>query len=193
MRPFCVLSALPALYPSSSGMCRMLLNVPCYLALASDIHFCSFGISQSSSNFKELTLTVDTLFSIMRSSTARHFPRLPPAGRVCLSSLTKRTSATAFQLRPKCSQSVPAPQCSGDKGLTKSPSIFSSQFWGLRKVWSRAAVNTLRCLVGCTLGDFSSMWYLQAAHPDLGTGTIIAISSIKHFRSSNPDMLADRL
>ncbi|KAG9233077.1 hypothetical protein BJ875DRAFT_403730 [Amylocarpus encephaloides] len=112
----------------------------------------------------------------MRSSTARHSPRLLPAGGFRLGSLAKRTSVTPFQLRPKCSQSVPTPQCSSDKGLAKSPSLFSSQFWGSRLVWSRATVNTLRCLVGCTLGDFSSMWYLQAAYPDLGTGTIMAIS-----------------
>lgn len=38
-------------------------------------------------------------------------------------------------------------------------------------------INTLRCLVGCTVGDFSAMWYLQAAHPELGIGTVMAISS----------------
>ena len=29
------------------------------------------------------------------------------------------------------------------------------------KVWKRAAYNTTRCLVGCSLGDFTMMFYLQ--------------------------------
>lgn len=36
------------------------------------------------------------------------------------------------------------------------------QFWNSRATWRRAAVNTLRCLAGCTLGDFSAMWILQS-------------------------------
>lgn len=112
----------------------------------------------------------------MRASAARHLPRLLPVRRVRLSSLTKRISPLTFQLRSKCSQSVLASQYSNENGLGKTPSVLSSKFWGRKLVWSRAAVNTLRCLVGCTLGDFSSMWYLQAFYPDLGTGTIMGIS-----------------
>merc|ERR1712000_689890 len=39
------------------------------------------------------------------------------------------------------------------------------EFWTVGSVWKRASVNTLRCLVGCTTGDFSTLWYLQAYHP----------------------------
>ncbi|CAN6623452.1 hypothetical protein TRVA0_009S01838 [Trichomonascus vanleenenianus] len=56
------------------------------------------------------------------------------------------------------------------------PSVLDSRFWTLRSAWKRASVNTLRCLAGCTLGDFSAMWLLQTFSPDLGTGTIMAIS-----------------
>ncbi|KFY09689.1 hypothetical protein V492_05380 [Pseudogymnoascus sp. VKM F-4246] len=108
---------------------------------------------------------------ILRSSA-----RFLSPGRVHLSSLSNITPAAAFQIRPKCTQSTPKAGCGGNEGKTLPPSAFSSEFWSSRAVWSRAGVNTLRCLVGCTLGDFSSMWYLQAFHPDLGTGAIMAIS-----------------
>ncbi len=50
-------------------------------------------------------------------------------------------------------------------------------FWSSKPIWKRASINTFRCLVGCTLGDFSALWFLQAFHPNLGVGTIMAISS----------------
>jgi hypothetical protein len=65
----------------------------------------------------------------------------------------------------------------GRKSETTSPPPTTSQFWTSPSVWRRAAVNTFRCLVGCTAGDFASMWYLQAFHPELGIPTIMMISS----------------
>lgn len=50
-------------------------------------------------------------------------------------------------------------------------------FWMSTFVWKRAAINTLRCLIGCTLGDFSTMWFLQVHYPSLGIGVIMATSS----------------
>ena len=35
-------------------------------------------------------------------------------------------------------------------------------FWGDSSVWQRAATNTTRCLVGCSLGDFSALFFLQS-------------------------------
>ncbi|KAF9700526.1 hypothetical protein EKO04_001284 [Ascochyta lentis] len=43
-------------------------------------------------------------------------------------------------------------------------------------IWKRAGINTLRCLIGCTAGDFAAMWYLQSFHADLGLTTIMALS-----------------
>ncbi|OTB17196.1 hypothetical protein K445DRAFT_57919, partial [Daldinia sp. EC12] len=56
------------------------------------------------------------------------------------------------------------------------PTVASSTFWTSRSTWKRAALNTTRCLVGCNVGDFSSMWYLQTFHPDIGMGIIMALS-----------------
>lgn len=58
-----------------------------------------------------------------------------------------------------------------------TPLATSAEFWASKQLWKRAMVNTLRCLAGCTIGDFSAMWYLQAAHPGLGMGAIMAVSS----------------
>lgn len=45
-------------------------------------------------------------------------------------------------------------------------------------MWKRAGINTLRCLLGCTSGDFSAMWYLQSFHADFELPTIMILSSM---------------
>jgi hypothetical protein len=66
----------------------------------------------------------------------------------------------------------------------KKPRLLLSEwaFWNCRGTWKRAGINTLRCLVGCTVGDFSALWTLQTYAPELGMGTIMALSS-KHLTS----------
>ncbi|KAJ0426685.1 hypothetical protein BJY00DRAFT_100 [Aspergillus carlsbadensis] len=60
------------------------------------------------------------------------------------------------------------------QGRNDSP--WNRPFWSCRHTWRRAGINTLRCLVGCTVGDFSALWMLQTYAPDLGMGTIMAAS-----------------
>ena len=38
-------------------------------------------------------------------------------------------------------------------------------FWGESKLWQRASFNTLNCLIGCSIGDFGMVIYLQAFYP----------------------------
>lgn len=38
-------------------------------------------------------------------------------------------------------------------------------FWRDVKVWRRASFNTLNCLIGCSIGDFAMIIYLQVYHP----------------------------
>jgi cation transport ATPase len=38
-------------------------------------------------------------------------------------------------------------------------------FWRDVKVWRRAGFNTLNCLIGCSIGDFAMIIYLQVYHP----------------------------
>ncbi|MFN0047709.1 MAG: DUF4396 domain-containing protein [Cytophagales bacterium] len=34
-------------------------------------------------------------------------------------------------------------------------------FWNDKQVWGKASKNTLNCLIGCTIGDFAMIMYLQ--------------------------------
>ncbi|KAL2286525.1 hypothetical protein FJTKL_06884 [Diaporthe vaccinii] len=81
-------------------------------------------------------------------------------------------SSTRFQSR----QAKRPTSCCSKPPKALPPSASSREFWLSRPIWRRAGINTLRCLVGCTLGDFSAMWYLQAFHPDIQMGTVMAIS-----------------
>ena len=38
-------------------------------------------------------------------------------------------------------------------------------FWSDRPKWNRASFNTLNCLIGCSIGDFGMVFYLQAFYP----------------------------
>ncbi len=38
-------------------------------------------------------------------------------------------------------------------------------FWKDQKHWKRASWNTLNCLIGCSIGDFGMIIFLQAQHP----------------------------
>lgn len=60
------------------------------------------------------------------------------------------------------------------------PSAWKMDFWTCRSTWKRAGLNTLRCLVGCSIGDFSVLWMFQTYYLDLGMGTIMAASSKFH-------------
>lgn len=39
-------------------------------------------------------------------------------------------------------------------------------FWSDNKVWRRAGFNTLNCLIGCSIGDFGMIIFLQAYYPE---------------------------
>lgn len=71
-------------------------------------------------------------------------------------------------------------KCCNKKAATKEKpvqSIMSSEFWSSRLTWARASINTTRCLIGCTTGDFSAMWIMQSNFPELGMPTIMGVSS----------------
>ncbi|MBN8651999.1 MAG: DUF4396 domain-containing protein [Cytophagales bacterium] len=48
-----------------------------------------------------------------------------------------------------------------------SAPVVVSGFWQDGSVWKRASFNTLNCLIGCSLGDFGMIIYLQAYHPEV--------------------------
>jgi len=44
--------------------------------------------------------------------------------------------------------------------------VAKNRFWSDRKVWRRAGFNTFNCLIGCSIGDFAMIIYLQVYHPE---------------------------
>ena len=40
-----------------------------------------------------------------------------------------------------------------------------SSFWTDKNAWKRASFNTLNCLIGCSIGDFGAIIYMQAYYP----------------------------
>lgn len=46
------------------------------------------------------------------------------------------------------------------------PTPDSDFMWSDSKVWKRAGFNTLNCLVGCSIGDFGMLIFLQMYYPD---------------------------
>ncbi|RCH92053.1 hypothetical protein CU097_012369 [Rhizopus azygosporus] len=67
---------------------------------------------------------------------------------------------------------------------TPEPKMTSLSFWQDPLVWQRTRVNTLRCLIGCTTGDFATMWYLQMHHPTLSPAITTAASMIAGISTS---------
>lgn len=80
------------------------------------------------------------------------------------------------QRRASCKQREVKSVCQSKTSPMVLP-ITSSVFWASPPTWRRAGLNTVRCLIGCTIGDFSMMWYLQAFYPAIGIGAVMAISS----------------
>ncbi|KAJ5793753.1 hypothetical protein N7457_000352 [Penicillium paradoxum] len=75
---------------------------------------------------------------------------------------------------PKCAAKAPA----------LPPSTLRLPFWTCRSTWRRAGINTLRCLVGCTTGDFSALWILQTYCPEMGMSSIMALSMVSGITTS---------
>ena len=49
-------------------------------------------------------------------------------------------------------------------------------FWSDRKSWKRAAKNTLNCLIGCSIGDFSMLFFLQSHYPNTPLWAVMALA-----------------
>ncbi|OJD28176.1 hypothetical protein ACJ73_00413 [Blastomyces percursus] len=124
-----------------------------------------------------------TFYRIAISGFFLAFPRL--------SNFAKR-GAYNFRSKhtlPNASPVVEKPSSDTNRKCQNSPltvhsSPLSLSFWKSRPIWKRAMLNTLRCLVGCTIGDFSAMWFLQAYYPDLSVGYIMGVAMASGIASS---------
>jgi hypothetical protein len=117
--------------------------------------------------------SLQPLFRYPHATWTMHFQRRTTNSLLFRSILSRAFTISAF---------LPSKQ-PGTVSNSKNQaySLTDANFWTSRSAWRRAGVNTLRCLLGCTVGDFSTMWYLQRHCPDLGLGTIMGLSSKVHF------------
>jgi len=49
---------------------------------------------------------------------------------------------------------------------TLSTDLPKIAFWKNRNNWKRASFNTFNCLIGCSIGDFGMIIFLQAFYPE---------------------------
>lgn len=135
--------------------------------------------------------SLSNLWSADPKSTAMSFAVQPGLGRSAFLRFNARSLLTRTSPSSHCvylpfstpfSSSVRHSTRRRDQGHHDHPgSVIISptkpQFWTSGSTWRRASINTFRCLIGCTLGDFTTLWFLQLHYPDLGMGTTMALSS----------------
>ena len=90
--------------------------------------------------------------------------------------ITRVRSARLTQIRMPTMRMMSLNGSDGRPQCSKKEDELTDPFWGSRSVWSRAAANTTRCLVGCSVGDLSAMWCLQAYAPELSVAATVAAS-----------------
>ena len=95
-------------------------------------------------------------------------------GRILIGSRCASTCGQKVTCKPPPSGSEDATTCSAPPGDDQDPAKLA--FWNAPSVWRRAAANTTRCLVGCSLGDLSMLYMLQLQAPDLPLPVTVAAS-----------------
>ncbi|KAF7157078.1 hypothetical protein CNMCM5623_001066 [Aspergillus felis] len=91
-------------------------------------------------------------------------------------SLTQFHRLYTSQPQPKHQPTKCCSKNEKEKENEAQKSVLTLSFWSSKTGWKRAAINTLRCLAGCTLGDFSALWVLQSFYAHWGMGAIMGVS-----------------
>ena len=60
----------------------------------------------------------------------------------------------------------------------------TAAFWRCKVSHNRATINTLRCLAGCSLGDYSALIYMQMYHPELPLTVSVPIACVTGISTS---------
>ena len=58
------------------------------------------------------------------------------------------------------------------------PSAATGAFWQDTPIWKRAGFNTFNCLIGCSIGDFGTIIFLQAFYPHTPMLTQMVLATI---------------
>lgn len=56
--------------------------------------------------------------------------------------------------------------------------------WGCRHTWRRASINTLWCLLGCSIGDFGTIFFFQVTGIPWPTLAIMALAIVNGLLTS---------
>ncbi|KAI0441686.1 hypothetical protein F4803DRAFT_522230 [Xylaria telfairii] len=115
-----------------------------------------------------------------------HKTSLSSAGRAPHFATPMRPGKLTSKLRPySCKTSKPVTGGPPNRihGV-KAAAPTSVRFWTSAPLWRRASINTLRCLAGCTSGDFSAMWLLQTFYPEIGIGAIMGVAMVSGLTTS---------
>ena len=56
--------------------------------------------------------------------------------------------------------------------------------WQCRHTWRTSAKNTLWCLLGCSIGDFGTIFYFQANHPETSPFIVMPLAIINGLLTS---------
>ena len=56
--------------------------------------------------------------------------------------------------------------------------------WYCKHTWSKASINTLWCLLGCSIGDFGTIFYFQIVEYNLLTWQVMSIAIVNGLLTS---------
>lgn len=59
-----------------------------------------------------------------------------------------------------------------------------NSFWSNSNNWKRASFNTLNCLIGCSIGDFGTIIYLQYNHPEMSMWLMMGLAIVAGLTTS---------
>ncbi len=57
-------------------------------------------------------------------------------------------------------------------------------FWSCKHTWRRSSINTLWCLIGCSIGDFGTIAYFQFNSPETAVLIVMGLAIINGLTTS---------
>lgn len=94
------------------------------------------------------------------------------------------TIALAGFVAKSLHQQVDLHQAQNHDCCTKPEVKPETAFWSETPVWKKAASNTFNCLIGCTIGDFTMITYLQAFHSQMNMWLMMGLAMLAGIATS---------
>lgn len=67
---------------------------------------------------------------------------------------------------------------------TQNPSSFLGIHWRCQHTWKASAYNTLWCLIGCSIGDFSTIFAFQTWRPETNPMLVMGLAILNGLLTS---------